>query len=106
MELKEAIRSRKSVRQFKDTPVSQDIIKDILENAKWAASGGNLQPWQVHVLGGVALDELKNEVQQKMLRRSDGNTRVSCLSTRTEGSIQDPPPCGGASTLRSNWRTS
>jgi len=67
VELKEAIRSRKSVRQFKDTQVSQNIIEDILENAKWAASGGNLQPWQVHILSGDALTELKNEVQQKML---------------------------------------
>ncbi|MBO6827859.1 MAG: nitroreductase [Sneathiella sp.] len=66
MELKEAIRSRKSVRQFKDTPIRENIIKDILENAKWAASGGNLQPWNVHVLGGEALQDLVGEVRQKL----------------------------------------
>lgn len=67
MHVAEAIRSRKSVRQFLKKPVSKDIIEDILETAKWAPSGGNLQPWAVHVLVGDALQTFVGSVQDAML---------------------------------------
>ena len=45
MEVLEAIRTRRSVRSFKDEKISdQDAVK-ILEAARWAPSAGNKQPW-------------------------------------------------------------
>ncbi len=66
MQLTEAIRSRKTVRQFTDQSVSADIVIDILETAKWAPSGGNLQPWNVHVLTGEPLKAFTEDIQQKL----------------------------------------
>ncbi len=66
MELIEAIRSRKSVRQFTSQKVPRNIITDILEEAKWAPSGGNLQPWTVHVLAGSELEQFKAIVQKSL----------------------------------------
>ncbi len=48
----EAITSRHSVRAFLDTPVPQQIIKDILKVASRAPSGTNTQPWKVYVVTG------------------------------------------------------
>ncbi len=66
MQVEEAIRSRKSVRQFSSKPVDGQTVRDILEIAKWAASGGNLQPWKVKVLTGVPLSDLVQKVQGKL----------------------------------------
>jgi len=43
MELKEAIRNRYSVRSFHATPISQQILEEILLAANQAPSAGNLQ---------------------------------------------------------------
>lgn len=52
------IRSRISTRAFVPDPVSEDEIRTILDIAKFAPSGGNLQPWKVHVVTGAARDRL------------------------------------------------
>ncbi|MBU6426183.1 MAG: nitroreductase family protein, partial [Rhodospirillales bacterium] len=55
----EAVRRRMSVRAFLPKPVSRDVVVEILDLARRAPSGGNVQPWRVHVLAGTPLDELR-----------------------------------------------
>jgi len=43
MDTFEAIYSRRSVRQYRDTPVSDDILNRVLEAARWAPSWANTQ---------------------------------------------------------------
>ncbi len=52
----EAIRTRKTTRIFDGKPVSGALIRDILALAAQAPSNGNVQPWQVTVLTGTALE--------------------------------------------------
>ena len=59
MNVQDAIATRRSVREFLDTPVSGDVIRRVIEQALRAPSGGNLQPWHLHVVGGEKLAELK-----------------------------------------------
>ena len=54
----DAIRKRCSVRAFQDRSVPHDVVRNIVETAKCAPSGGNLQPWNVHVVTGDALKDL------------------------------------------------
>ncbi len=54
----QTINSRHSVRAFLDTPVDQDILKDILAVASRAPSGTNTQPWKVYVVTGKKRAEL------------------------------------------------
>jgi len=61
----EAIANRRSIRQFLDKPVAKEDVIDILEQAKRAPSGGNLQPWKVYVLAGEFRDRLVNAVAEK-----------------------------------------
>ncbi|HIH44571.1 MAG TPA: nitroreductase family protein [Candidatus Methanoperedenaceae archaeon] len=50
MDILECIRSRRSVREFKDTPVEKDSINAILDAGRWAPSGLNDQPWRFIVV--------------------------------------------------------
>ncbi len=46
----DAIRARRSVRQFRDEPVSDEIVNQIIEAGLWAPSGINNQPWKFAVI--------------------------------------------------------
>ena len=65
MNVTEAARSRMSCRAFLDTPVPEETVREILDAARWAPSGGNLQPWQVHVLTGEPLKDLLDSISPR-----------------------------------------
>jgi nitroreductase len=50
MEIREAIRTTGAVRSFTDQPVDDATIASILDDARFAPSGGNRQPWRVAVV--------------------------------------------------------
>ena len=58
----ENIRARRSIRAFLPTPVSEDLILDLLNVAARAPSGTNTQPWQVYVVTGEKKVALSNEI--------------------------------------------
>jgi nitroreductase len=62
MDVFEAVDSRISCRWFLDRPVDAEIVRALVRRAARAASGGNLQPWQVYALTGAPLAELKQKV--------------------------------------------
>ncbi len=62
MDIFEAVDSRLSCRWFLDKPVDPAIVRDLIARAARAASGGNLQPWNVYALTGEPLAELKQKV--------------------------------------------
>lgn len=45
-----AILSRRSIRKYTDQPISEEIIKELLEAAMSAPSAGNEQPWHFIVI--------------------------------------------------------
>lgn len=45
MELSQAISSRRSIRSYEGTPVSDEVLEELLEAGTWAPSAVNLQPW-------------------------------------------------------------
>jgi nitroreductase len=52
----EALRRRTSTREFLPTPLPESLLREILDVARWAPSGGNIQPWKVIVLAGAERD--------------------------------------------------
>ncbi|TFH13879.1 MAG: nitroreductase family protein, partial [Acidimicrobiales bacterium] len=50
MEIREAIRTNGTVRDFTQEPVDDATIASILDDARFAPSGGNRQPWRVAVV--------------------------------------------------------
>lgn len=54
MELLKAIKERRTIRKFKNDPVSRELLEQIIKNAMWAPSAMNEQPWKFYVLTGEA----------------------------------------------------
>ena len=54
-----AINKRHSVRGFKPDPVPPDILKKIVEGALRSPSASNSQPWELAVVSGAKLEEIK-----------------------------------------------
>ena len=50
METFDAIRTVLAVRRFKDTPIPEPIVRQIVEAGRLSASGGNSQPWHFIVV--------------------------------------------------------
>jgi nitroreductase len=63
MDVRDAVASRFSCRAFLPTPVPVSTVREILERAARAPSGGNLQPWRVHALAGAVLEDLKARIR-------------------------------------------
>jgi iodotyrosine deiodinase len=61
LEFYEEIRRRRTVRQFSDRPVPEEIIRTCLRAAGTAPSGANLQPWQFVV---VRDPEVKRKIRE------------------------------------------
>ncbi len=66
MNVTEAVTSRRSIRQFLDTPVSREVLERVLTTAQRAPSGGNVQPWNAIILTGEPLKTLIDAVQARI----------------------------------------
>jgi nitroreductase len=66
VDVSEAVSSRRSVRAFLHRPVSRETIERVLDKARRAPSGGNVQPWNAVVLAGEPLERLKVAVAEAL----------------------------------------
>lgn len=65
MELTEAVRKRRSVRRYRNEPVSGELLEELLEIACWAPSAENAQPWYfVALTSEEALQTLRKTMEQ------------------------------------------
>jgi nitroreductase len=64
MNVSEAIKGRISTRAFTGEPVGEQDLKDILETARWAPSGGNCQPWHVYGIAGAGMARFRKELAE------------------------------------------
>ena len=55
MQVLSLIKTRRSVRKYRDQPISESDLKKILEAGRWAPSGANLQPWRFIVIQNKVL---------------------------------------------------
>lgn len=46
----DVIKERRTIRKFENTPVSDDILINIIDSARYAPSAGNQQPWEIIVV--------------------------------------------------------
>lgn len=65
MELTETIRARHATRAHLPTAVPRSVVENLLDLARCAPSGGNLQPWHVEVLAGDALTRFKQVIEER-----------------------------------------
>jgi nitroreductase len=66
MDVRDAVASRFSCRSFLPTPIPEHIVRDIVERAARAPSGGNLQAWRVYAIAGKRIEALKALLAPRM----------------------------------------
>jgi len=71
-ELLKIIKGRRSVRRYSQEPLQLEDLKLLVDSARWAASGGNLQPWKFVIV-----------MDKKMLK---------AIKMMAPGIIRDTPP--------------
>ncbi len=64
MEVVEAIKARKSIRAFLPQPVPKEVLEEVLELAVRSPSWANTQPWEVVVIGGEVMQQVKEALVQ------------------------------------------
>ncbi len=57
MDTIEAIKTRRSIRQYADTPVTDEQLNTVLEAVQWAPSWANTQVWEIVVVKDPAVKE-------------------------------------------------
>ncbi len=62
METLEGIKTRRSIRGFKPTPIPKDVMHKILQAVSNTFSYTNTQPWEVVVVSGKKKDELSKVI--------------------------------------------
>ncbi|WP_103727663.1 nitroreductase [Novosphingobium sp. HII-3] len=87
MNVSEAVSTRRSVRGFLDKPVDMGLLQALLRKASAAPSGGNIQPWHIHVVSGNRLTELKRVMTAKVIDQPAGEGSEYDIYPRT---LDDP----------------
>jgi len=88
MELIEAIRTRRSVRSYLSSAVSDSELEELLELATWAPSAGNLQPWEFVVVREERVKErLAEEALHQWWIAEAPVVVVACANERRSSSI-------------------
>lgn len=72
MNVTDALNTRRSVRGFLDKPVGTEVIRRVLQTAARSPSGGNLQPWHIHVIAGDSMRELKSLMARRVIEAPAG----------------------------------
>ena len=80
MDLTAALRSTGSAREFTDEPVDDATVAAILDDARFAPSGGNRQPWRVAVVKDPAIRRSLAELMMEVWREYLGESADESLA--------------------------
>ncbi len=72
MDLLEALKSRRSVRRFKDQRIDDATIEDILQYAPWVPNHHVSEPWRYIIVTGESLKELADLRFHAVLEKRQG----------------------------------
>jgi nitroreductase len=65
MNVSDAVRGRRSIRDFLSTPVPESVLREIFNVARWAPSGSNVQAWKVIAVAGEERDAIVRMAHSK-----------------------------------------
>ena len=71
MLVSEAVTRRKSVRHFLPDPIDDAVLRDLLEQASRAPSGGNVQPWRIYVVNGDSMTRFREFIAGRQIEAGE-----------------------------------
>lgn len=84
-----ALKTRRSVRSFENRPVARDIIEDIIDCGRLAASAINIQPWEFVVVTDSRLKRQIAETTDHGRFLAEAPVCVVVLSRDTKYHLED-----------------
>jgi nitroreductase len=70
----ETLYSRRSIRMYKDEPVPKETIEKLIEDATWAATGSNMQPWEFIVITDKGfIKEINDSCKRNILKKIEAD---------------------------------
>lgn len=84
MELRAAVVARRSIRAYRPDPVPRRILQEIMEEAFWAPSWGNTQPWGFTIVGGETLERIRAAFLELHMRGVEPRPELAMPSTFSE----------------------
>lgn len=94
MELTEVIKNRKSIRDYKDTPVPEDKLQKVLEAARLAQSGANRQEWKFVVVRDANKREVLCHAAGGQKHVGQAPVIIAAVSTAPEKMMKCEVPSG------------
>lgn len=85
MELQKCLETRKSIRKYKDTPVSKEMIQEVIKAAQLAPSWKNTQVSRYYVATGDAKKEFAEKCLPTFNRNNTENAPVLMVTTVVDG---------------------
>ncbi len=79
MDLYEAMRCAPTTRRFGTDPVPRETLRRVLDNARYAPSGGNRQPWRVIVVERADIRQALRDLYQPHWRAYMEHTGAAAL---------------------------
>ncbi|MBA7668233.1 5,6-dimethylbenzimidazole synthase [subsurface metagenome] len=97
MDVMEAIFTRRSIRKYTKQPVSDEVLKELLETAMCAPSAGNRQPWHFIVINDrKVIDEIPKYHQYAQMLEEAAVAIVVCCDVTLERSGLGFEDCSAA----------
>ena len=62
MDVLEAVKQRRSIRQFTEQAIERKLLEQILDAARWAPTAGNQQRWRFIVVTDPTMKEMVRKV--------------------------------------------
>jgi nitroreductase len=103
MDTLEAIKTRRSIRRYTNSPVPDDVLAQVLEAARWAPSWANTQCWRFII---IRSDDTKQELAAALLGNNPSTNAVKtapiiiaiCIELNRSGFYK-----GQASTIKGDF---
>ena len=91
----DAIKSRRSIRKYKKTPVPQELIDRVIEAGTYAATGKSQQPWLVVQVTDEATKDRIRRANALIMGKSEGLSigKVHELLRKKAGKWKSVSPC-------------
>ena len=66
MNVSDAVKQRRTIRGYRPESVPDEVIRDILEHARYAPSNSNIQPWHIAIFSGAARQQLQAAIEAEL----------------------------------------
>jgi len=102
MNIIEAIKTRRSIRKFNQRVVPENLLREIVDAARWAPSGDNAQPWVFVIIKDTqlklkiqsflvdgAMRYIKSPKGKRVLKKYGQNMRLKWIKAIKSGTYQE-----------------